>query len=181
VKVFTVFGVSDSGKTTTVEHLIKEMRRRGYGVGTVKNIHFEEFALDTEGTNTWRHRKAGSEMVAAWGLYETDLIIPRRLDINELLAFFNLDYVILEGFSDIRVPKILCARSETEIEERLDDLVFVLSGRISNSLFEYRGVPAISALKEIVRLGDLIETVVPEYDLSRAHNGIPVIDGMKCQ
>lgn len=163
MKVFSVCGVSGSGKTTTIERLIMEMRRRGYRVGTVKNIHVEQFSLDTAGTNTWRHQQAGSEMTAAWGPGETDLIIPRRLGLDELLALFDQDYVILEGVKEPFLPKILCAHSEAELEERLDDSVFALSGRITDWLAEYRGIPAISALKEVVRLCDVIEAKVPEY------------------
>ena len=37
-------------------------------MGSVKNIHFEQFTLDMEGSNTWRHKQAGSELVVARGL-----------------------------------------------------------------------------------------------------------------
>ena len=37
-------------------------------MGSVKDIHFEAFAIDTPGTNTYRHRQAGAELVTARGL-----------------------------------------------------------------------------------------------------------------
>ena len=46
MKVFSVVGVTKSGKTTTIEQIIKEFIRRGYSVGSVKEIHFEQFAID---------------------------------------------------------------------------------------------------------------------------------------
>lgn len=163
MKVFSVFGVSGSGKTTTIEHLLREMRRRQYRVGTVKNIHCKEFTLDREGTNTWRHIQAGSDMVAAWGLAETGLIVRRRLGLDELLTFFTQEYVILEGVQDFPVPKILCAHSVMEIEERLDQRVFAISGCIANSLTEFRGVPVVNAVTDTATLMDLIEAKVTEY------------------
>jgi molybdopterin-guanine dinucleotide biosynthesis protein B len=47
------------------EAIIAELRRRNYRVGSVKDIHFEGFALDQEGTNTHRHKMAGAELVTA--------------------------------------------------------------------------------------------------------------------
>jgi molybdopterin-guanine dinucleotide biosynthesis protein B len=52
MKVFSVIGLSKSGKTTTIENIIKELRRRNYTVGSVKEIHFEKFKMDIEGTFT---------------------------------------------------------------------------------------------------------------------------------
>ncbi|HCS10941.1 MAG TPA: molybdopterin-guanine dinucleotide biosynthesis protein, partial [Clostridiales bacterium] len=54
MKVFSVIGITKSGKTTTIENIIKELRKRNYTVGSVKEIHFEEFKMDVEGTNTHR-------------------------------------------------------------------------------------------------------------------------------
>ena len=59
MKVFSVFGITKSGKTTTIENIIAELRKRRYSVGSVKEIHFEIFAIDTEGTNADRHKKDG--------------------------------------------------------------------------------------------------------------------------
>ena len=74
MKVISICGISDSGKTTTAEHIIKELRRRGYSVGSVKEIHYDQFKMDTEGSNTDRHRRAGSQLVTARGKYETDIL-----------------------------------------------------------------------------------------------------------
>jgi len=157
LKVFSVFGVSQSGKTTTVEGIIRELIRRGYRVGSIKNIHFQGFAIDTPGTNTWRHRQAGAEMVVARGLAETDVLIPRQLSIEEILTFYDHDYVVIEGVSNTLIPKILCAGDEAEIEGGLSDMVFAISGRISNRILNYRNIPVINALSDAKRLVDLVE------------------------
>jgi len=157
LKAFSVFGVTQSGKTTTVERIISELCKRGYRVGSIKNIHFEDYAIDTVGTNTWRHRQAGAEMVVARGLYETDVLIPQQLSIEKILSFFDHDYVVIEGVSHTLIPKILCAKDEKEIEERFNNLVFAICGRISNEISNYGDTPVINALLEVERLVDLIE------------------------
>jgi len=160
MKVFSVYGITKSGKTTTIENIIKELKRRGYSVGSVKEIHYEKFAIDDEGTNTDRHRKAGAELVTARGYFETDVLFQRKLSVDEILQFYHQDYVVMEGATDTEVPKVLCAHSVDEIQERMDDTVFAISGVISNSLKEYDGIPVISAVEDIKSLTDLIEEKV---------------------
>lgn len=162
MKVFSVIGISQSGKTTTIENIIRELRRRGYSVGSVKDIHFEKFAMDTEGTNTYRHRQAGSQLVTAWGKYETDILFQERLSLDEILDFYNHDFVVIEGFRGSNIPKIITAHSKEEIVEMMDDLVFAISGRISNELREFEGLPVINTMDSVEKLVDLIEEKV--YD-----------------
>lgn len=163
MKVFSVYGYSKSGKTTTVECLIKELKRRNYTVGTVKDIHYESFAIDTVGSNTDRHRKAGAELVTARGLYETDILFKERLPMQEVLKFYTQDFVILEGVTDFDVPKILCASSLEDVAKRIDPSVFVLCGVITNEISCYENLPAINAVRDIEKLTDLVEKIAREW------------------
>lgn len=160
MKVFSVIGITGSGKTTTIENIIKELKKRNYSVGTVKQIHFHDFKMDAEGTNTDRHRKAGSELVTARGEYETDIMFQEKLNINEVLKFYSQDFVILEGVRDSCVPKIVTAHDEKGIEERFDETTFTISGRIADKINEYKGLPAVSGVVDIKKLVDLIEEKV---------------------
>jgi molybdopterin-guanine dinucleotide biosynthesis protein B len=160
MKVFSVIGISKSGKTTTIENIIKELRKRNYTVGSVKEIHFQKFKMDVEGTNTYRHREAGAQLVTARGYYETDVLFQDRLSINEILNFYNHDFVILEGVRDTCAPKIVTAHDEEGILDRLDQTTFAISGRISNHITEYGDLPVINSLTSIEKLVDLIEEKV---------------------
>ena len=162
MKVFSINGLTKSGKTTTVENVIRELKARGYSVGSVKEIHFHEFKIDVEGTNTDRHKKAGAELVTARGMYETDVLYPTMLPIEKILSFYDQDYVILEGVNDINAPKIVTAHDEDGIEQKLDYRTMAISGVIANSLTEYKGLPVIHCINETKRLVDMIEEVVPE-------------------
>lgn len=168
MKAFSIIGITQSGKTTTVENIIKELKKRRYSVASIKDIHYEEFTIDTEGTNTYRHKQAGSELVTARGLYETDILFPERLPVNKILNFYSHDYVVMEGVDDSNVPKIITAHNEKEVDERLDDYVFAISGRISNKLTTYKGIPVINSIDNVEKLVDLIEEKVfdklPEFD-----------------
>lgn len=162
MKVLSVIGTTKTGKTATIENIIRELRRRRYTVGSVKEIHFEEFAIDTEETNTDRHRKAGSQLVTARGIYETDILFQEKISMDELLRFYDHDFVILEGVTDVNAPRIITAISEEDIEEKYDELTFCISGVISNTKTEYNGLPVINSIDNIKKLVDLIEEKV--YD-----------------
>lgn len=163
MKVFSIFGVSTSGKTTTVEAVVSELRQRNYTVGTVKDIHFKDFAMDQEGSNTYRHKMAGSQLVTARGLYETDVMYQNRMPLDKILGFYEHDYVVLEGAHDFKGPGIISAFSEAEIDERRRDMIFAVVGQIASRLTEYRGLPVINAMTDVAKLVDLIENVVPEW------------------
>jgi len=169
MKVFSVVGFTKSGKTTTIEHIIKELKKRGYSVGSVKEIHFEEFQIDTEGSNTYRHMQAGSEMVVARGFEETDILFPRRLDIYDILKFFDTDFVILESVVDVNAPKIITAKTEDDIKAKQDGTEILISGVIADSQNKALGIKAISALSNIEGLVDYIEqhvfNLLPAFDV----------------
>lgn len=162
MKIFSVFGITGSGKTTTVENVIKELVKRRYKTDSVKDIHFEAFKIDTEGSNTDRHYKAGANIVTARGHYETDILFKKKLSMEEIYKFYDSDYLVCEGVRDSNIPKIICAHNTKEVDERLDGSVFAISGRLSNEMTEYKGLPVINALKEKEKLVDLIEELVPE-------------------
>ncbi len=168
MKVLSVIGYTQSGKTTTIEMLIRELKRRGYSVGSVKDVHYEEFAIDTAGTNTHRHMTAGSQLVTARGLKETDILFQERLDIQKIAQFYDTDYLILEGASDANVPIILAAANTEDLDKRYDNRVFMVSGKIADTIDSYKGLPAVSAVSDIEKFTDIVEKKVfdmlPDFD-----------------
>lgn len=167
MKICAIFGFSKSGKTTTVEGVVSELRRRGYSVASVKDIHNEKFAIDMEGTNTYRHKAAGAQLVTARGLSETDILFQERLSLEQILKIYQLiyefDYVILEGENEYSGPGIVTGQTLEEVDRKWDASsirVFAVTGRIADEgIPEYRGVPVIHCMREegILQLTDLIE------------------------
>jgi len=194
MKVFSVCGITQSGKTTTIEKIIAELTSRGYRVGSIKEIHNEAFAIDPNPqSNTRRHRDAGAELVCARGLYETDLLFPEKLPVLKILEFYekDYDYVVMEGVEDIPVPTIITAHNEDDLVQKWTDMAFCISGRFSAQVNEYRNRPAIDATTHITQLVDLIELKVydrlPDFDpkcctacgMTCAELGRAILDGKK--
>ncbi len=161
MKIVTINGITKSGKTTTVEAIIRELKRRKYSVGSIKDIHFENFAMDEEGTNTHRHHQAGADMVIAKGIYETDVLIYKALDIERIFDFFDHDWLVCEGVEHANIPKIVTGRSEADIELKIDDITIAISGVYGNDFKEYSTIRVFHFEKDITSLVDYLEKVVP--------------------
>ena len=134
MKAVAVNGISKSGKTTVCEALISVLRRRGYTVGSVKEIHFEAFAIDPDPTtNTRRHRAAGADLVTARGMYETDILYQTKLPMEEIFRHYNHDFLVLEGVSDCNVLSIVTAHSVEAVQDHLDERTAAVSGVVANT------------------------------------------------
>lgn len=162
MKVFSIVGIRASGKTATIENIIKELNRRGKTVSTIKTIFCPTFSIDDPKSNTARHKAAGASQVIAKGKTETALIIPEAVDNNQLLNMNHSDYVILEGDYEAPVPRIVCAHQPKEVEERMNEYTFAVSGRIADRFHDVCNLPAYSVMSELEQLVDLIEEKV--YD-----------------
>ena len=160
MKVFAVCGIKNSGKTTTVEGIIRELTVRGNRVGSIKNIHCEDFKMDPSLTSdTSRHRTVGSQLICAYAKQETSLMFPYRLSTEKILTFYQdvCDWVVCEGNTDLTLPTIVTAHSQEDLLVKWNDQVFCISGVISTSIEGYNGIPAINSIDKINDLVDLIE------------------------
>ncbi|MCW4024052.1 MAG: molybdopterin-guanine dinucleotide biosynthesis protein B [Candidatus Bathyarchaeota archaeon] len=159
-KVIAVVGGKHSGKTTIIEHLITEFKRRGYHVGTIKEM-VKIPTLDTPQTETDRYTQAGAEVIAAVPRTETVVFIKKRLDIGEILPYFEgLDFVFLEGFeSEDAFCRVIAAKTVSEAQSFMDKNVLAISGVISASedVAVVLGVPVFNVLTQVAQLADLIE------------------------
>lgn len=108
VPIVSVIGAKGAGKTTLIERLVPEVRRRGYRVGAVKHdVH--GFEIDREGTDTWRFTAAGAEIVAIAGPGKMALVrqIEGEMPLAEITGhLWEVDLILVEGYSQEPIPKI---------------------------------------------------------------------------
>lgn len=176
MKVFSVLGTSGSGKTTTIEAIISELRRRGFRVGSVKDIHFDAFAIDTPGTNTHRHRQAGAELVTARGYHETDLLFPAQLPMRDILKHYrDYDWVALEGVDDLPVPNVICTAA------KYNDFTICAAGKYTGGLLTFDARTHAAALCDFLQANvlDYLECYDPDepqppFTITLSLNGEPI-------
>jgi molybdopterin-guanine dinucleotide biosynthesis protein MobB len=166
-RVVAVVGEKKSGKTTTIELLIKELAGRGYRVAAVKHIPEPDFTIDEEGKDTWKYAQAGAKTIIAVSAEEIatiEKVTPADLSLKKILHKCNdSDLVFLEGFRDLvandsRIDKILVVSSS---EENVKDIktfhpIIALTGLVQPRMKEQQ-IPYVNVIENPKKLADLIE------------------------
>ena len=140
IPVLSIVGKSKVGKTTLLEKLIPELKRRGYNVATIKHHSHPGFEMDKPGKDTWRHTQAGSAHVvlAAPDRIATIRDLDRELSLDEIIAEINaprssrfprIDIILTEGYKRAGKPAIEVLRSDTgsQLICSLDQLIAVVT------------------------------------------------------
>ncbi|MBS7623593.1 molybdopterin-guanine dinucleotide biosynthesis protein B, partial [Candidatus Bathyarchaeota archaeon] len=151
IPALAVLGGKASGKTTAVEVVVKALTSMPLSVMTVKHVSQEGFTLDREGTDTWRHRRAGASVVAIVSSSERAVMIKNGggLDLDELNSWTkNADAIVFEGFSSLLlgeqdVGKVICLKELAERDSYLSSLKGELVALCSITFRE----------KDVLRLG----------------------------
>ena len=147
IKIISVVGKKNTGKTSLTVKIIKELKKRSFKVATIKHSH-HMLEMDRENTDTWKHKEAGSETVVGIGS-RTFFNINKDLSLERLLFLIKLidepDFVVIEGFKNYNYAKI---STSNEI----------------NDEFTLKNVDALNIKdSEIPKLVDLIENY--SYDI----------------
>ena len=122
MKIASVVGKKNTGKTSLTVKIIEELTRRGYNVASIKHSH-HSIEMDKENTDTWKHKQARANLVV--GVGSTTFFNARKEhDLNRILYllkhFGNFDFVIIEGYKSYNYPKIITSpnvRDEYTIKE----------------------------------------------------------------
>jgi len=113
--IVSIVGKTKSGKTTLMEELIRELKSRGYRVGTIKHAP-QGMTFDEPDKDSWRHIQAGSEATAINSPDKVVLIKPvtKALTLDEMARLFgeDCDIILTEGFKQGDAPKIEVHRRE---------------------------------------------------------------------
>lgn len=166
-RVFGITGWKNSGKTTLAAKLIAELTRRGWKVSTIKHAH-HEFDIDKEGTDSYRHRKAGAGEVAIvsdrrWALMH-ELAGEDEPQLTEILARFSpCDLVLIEGYKRERHKKIETRRLEGRSGERLTASDPTIVAVASDHPVTGEAVPLYD-LDDVAGLADLVERETGLHD-----------------
>lgn len=116
--ILAIVGWSGTGKTTLLQQVIPILGDKGIRAGLIKHTH-HQMDVDTPGKDSYLLRKAGASQVILasserWALMcET----PEKQSINLPYLLSRMDHatlevVLVEGFKDEPVPKIVLWRAE---------------------------------------------------------------------
>ncbi|MBU4535570.1 MAG: molybdopterin-guanine dinucleotide biosynthesis protein B [Euryarchaeota archaeon] len=140
MKIISVIGTKDTGKTTLVTRLVEKLSQKGYSVGTMKfsHVHF-----DLADKDTGKHRQAGAKIVVGTGK-ETFILFDNPLDVESIIttieSYDELDFLVMEGFKSSKFAKISVSSLKDDYtiqqvdvkslnDEKMDELVEIIEKR----------------------------------------------------
>ena len=151
MKAVGIIGYKDSGKTTLICALARELTGRGYEVALIKHSSHH---LDLPGKDT----TALGEAVGQVGFIspqESAVFWKKSLSLENIIPYLEADIVLVEGFKAERTfPKIVCLRGEPDDRDLFDGLVICAVGPASR-MAEITA-PHLDR-DEVDRIADLVE------------------------
>lgn len=158
IPVVSIVGKGDSGKTTFLEKLIRELSGRGVRVATVKH-HVHDYDIDTPGKDSWRHVRAGAvtTMVSSPHKFSVVSEVEREMTLTELArvaADSGADILLTEGYKregTNRIEVSRLARSDELVCESGEAIALVTD----NGDLSCGGAP-VFGLDDAVGIADLI-------------------------
>jgi molybdopterin-guanine dinucleotide biosynthesis protein B len=114
IPIVSVVGSSNTGKTTLLEKVVKELKNRGYKVAVIKHDS-HGFDIDRPGKDSWRLTQAGSDVVVLSSADKMAMIKrpSGEMTLEQLsdMVAGGVDIIITEGYKGADKPKIEVYRS----------------------------------------------------------------------
>lgn len=112
-KIIAVCGVKNSGKTTLLTKLIKNLTDKGIKTAVIKHDG-HDFSCDVEGTDSYRMKESGAYGTA---VFSDHRIFIHKTETGErekaLISMFpEADVIFIEGMKESEYPKIEVIREE---------------------------------------------------------------------
>lgn len=177
MKIVSIVGKTNSGKTTLIEKIIPEFTKRGYRIGTIKH-DLHQFEIDCEGKDTWRMTKAGADTVVIASDKKIAMIKnialeprtcsgdnPQQVEessIDEISQWLlqDVDIIITEGYKRQDKPKIEVTRTGELLCTKDDNLIAIIDNTGRNAAFhlpdDLKEIPVFK-LDEAKKIVDLIK------------------------
>jgi len=163
VPIVSVVGKGDSGKTTFLEKLIRELADRGVRVATVKH-HIHDYDIDVPGKDSYRHSRAGAfaTMVSSPEKFAVihDVEQEMTLDAIAMIAVgTGADLLITEGYKHAgrnRIEVSRRERSEQPICSPAEMTALVTDNAALTAEYADAGVPVFDLDTGYTGVADLI-------------------------
>ena len=154
--IVSFVGYSNSGKTTFLVKVIKELKKRGYRIGVIKHDG-HDFEIDQVGTDTWEHRQAGADVVCIASTNKIAVVqmTNKPPTLDEIIARIkDVDLILTEGFKQEQKPQIEVHRPEVAYLGKKDNTIALVADNMI-----YDGIPHFG-LEDAKGVANLLENMI---------------------
>ncbi|KNF08759.1 molybdopterin-guanine dinucleotide biosynthesis adapter protein MobB [Gottschalkia purinilytica] len=156
IPVISIVGFSNSGKTTLIVKILKEIKLRGYRVAIIKH-HHGDFDIDEKGKDSWHHSQAGADTVIVSSPNKFAMVsnLEEEKELDDLIKLIgDVDLIITEGYKKLNKPKIAVFRTELCEHDSILELENLIA--VASDTYIKHKVPCFD-LEDIEGLVNLIE------------------------
>jgi molybdopterin-guanine dinucleotide biosynthesis protein MobB len=173
-QVIAVVGTKKSGKTTTIENLIRELTNRGYKVAAIKHVPELDHTIDTPGKDTWRYAQAGAKTIVSAAASEIATIEKTSVETVKLDALIKKckgnDIVFIEGLKKRvakrkDISKIVVAKTMDEAVSAIEVYkpILAFSGPYCTENLNFQ-IPYADAKENLEKLVAIVENRLLKKD-----------------
>jgi molybdopterin-guanine dinucleotide biosynthesis adapter protein len=117
--IFQVVGYKKRGKTTLVSNLIRQFKKDGFKVASLKHHGHGGPPDSLPGTDSYKHGEAGAIMTGVVGGGNFQLSINQEeWPLQKMIEFYRLievDVLIIEGFKKASYDKVVLIKDEGDL------------------------------------------------------------------
>jgi len=158
IPLVSFVGYSNSGKTTLLTKIIRELKSRGYRIAVIKHDG-HDFEIDHVGTDTWKHRQAGADIVCIASNKKVAMIetFAHPPVLDEIVRnITNVDLILTEGFKQEDKPQVEVHRQGVEcIGLKNNRIALVADQQI------YEDVPYFK-LEDVEKIAEFLENIIKQ-------------------
>ncbi|MED1862857.1 molybdopterin-guanine dinucleotide biosynthesis protein B [Fictibacillus nanhaiensis] len=116
--ILQVVGYQNSGKTTLISKVLKELRKHHIQTGVIKHHgHGDRIDFNDSGKDTEQHRSAGASISCVTSSKNSILTMDSELPLNkaiELYEMLEMECILIEGYKNIQFPRVVLLRNKIE-------------------------------------------------------------------
>lgn len=122
MRILQVTGFKNSGKTTTVNRMVKYLKAQDYKVAVIKHHHLD--TVHDEGTDTGKFIKSDSDFTVLNTPGTVMTVENKTPDLTSQLEYFSelVDFILIEGYKDEDYPKIFMEYSFKSGHTKLNNI-----------------------------------------------------------
>lgn len=141
--ILQVVGYQNSGKTTLISKLLKELGKRHLQAGVIKHHgHGDRVDFNDAGKDTEHHRNAGAYITCVTSSNNSILTMNSELPLNKAIALYEtieMDCILIEGYKHIPFPRVVLLENGIEDMDLLlnsHEVIAVISNKPNGAILQ---------------------------------------------
>ncbi|MCM3719094.1 molybdopterin-guanine dinucleotide biosynthesis protein B [Fictibacillus phosphorivorans] len=169
--ILQVAGYQNSGKTTVITKLLKELTKKKIKTAVIKHHgHSDVLNLNDAGKDTEKHREAGAFITGISSKGGTIFSMNDELPLEKTIEVYkalDIECVLIEGYKQIQYPRVLLCRNsdDSDLINKSNELIAIIN---RDQLMNQPSVPQFIRSEETEWIKFMMEYLTSRVNEERA-------------